>query len=206
MIWKVTQKIRGSSLIAYILAFSGWVVYLIQAWIYAHIQTSFLDEGGYLYIGDLYSRGIIRPFQDYGTIRQYAPLSYLIPGQIEAWFGASLHTGRFFSLFCGLMLIIALWIIARRLGGNWMGAAVVWGMALTPISIQIYTLAISEALVACLLAWSLLFVLGEKQKLWQIITGSFLTGLVVMTRQNLIIVIPLLLAYIFWQHGKKAGF
>ena len=116
-------------------------------------------------MGDLFARGVLRPFQDYGTIRQYAPLVYLIPGQIEAWFGASLKTGRFFSVFCGLMLVIAVWICANRLGGKWLGAAVVWGMALTPISIQIYSLAISEALVACLLAWALMLVLGEGKTL-----------------------------------------
>ncbi|HEX7540898.1 MAG TPA: hypothetical protein VF352_02100 [Anaerolineales bacterium] len=206
MIRKIYQKLRDLSWIAPLFAFLGWVIYFIQAWIYAHIQTSFLDEGGYLYIGDLYARGVIRPFQDYGPIRLYAPLAYLIPGQIEAWFGASLKTGRYYSVFCGLMMVIALWITAQRLGGKWLAAAVVWGLALTPISIQIYSLAISQAWVACLLAWSLMLVLGERRSLWQILTGSFLAGIIVMTRQNLILVIPLLVAYIFWQHGKKAGF
>ncbi len=60
--------------------------------------------------------------------------------------------------------------------------------------------------MACLLAWSLLLVLGERRPLWQIITGAFLTGILVMIRQNLIPVIPLMAGYIFWQHGKKAGF
>jgi hypothetical protein len=202
---KVFHTLRDSSWIAHLFAFFGWVFYFIQAWIYAHIQTSFLDEGGYLYIGDLYARGVLRPFQDYGPMRLYAPLAYLIPGQIEAWFGANLKTGRYFSVFCGLMMVVALWITAQRLGGKWLGAAVVWGMALTPISIQIYSLAITQALVACLLALSLLFVLGEKRPLWQIVTGSLFTGIMVMTRQNLIPVIPLLAGYIYWQHGKKAG-
>jgi hypothetical protein len=206
MIRKIIQKLRDSVWISPLVAFFGWVIYLVQAWAYAHIQTSFLDEGGYLYVGDLFARGVIRPFQDFGTIRVYPPLAYLIPGQIEAWFGASLKTGRYFSIFCGLMMVIALWMTARRIGGKWLGAGVVWGMAITPISIQIYSLAISQALVACLLAWSLLLVLGEKRSLWQIVTGSFLAGIMVMTRQNLFPVIPLIVAYIFWQHGKKAGF
>ena len=205
MIQQVTLKLKASPWVAFILAFIGWIVYFFQAWINVYIQTSVLDEGGYLYIGDLFSRGIIRPFQDFGAIRQYAPLAYLIPGQIENWIGAGLQTGRFFSVFCGLMLVIAVWIVSQRLGGNWIAAAVIWGMALTPISIQIYSLAISQALVACLLAWSLLCVLGEERKLWQIISGSFLMGIMIMTRQNLIPVLPLLVAYIFWQHGKKAG-
>jgi hypothetical protein len=205
MIRRVYQKFRDSTCVPVVLAFLGWIFYFIQSWIYAHIQTSLLDEGGYLYIGELYARGVIRPFQDFGPIRLYTPLAYLIPGQVEAWFGAGLRTGRFFSIFCGMLMIAALWVTARRLGGRWWAAATVWGIALTPISIQIYSLAISEALVACLLACSLAFVLGDRRPLWQLVTGSLLAGTVVMTRQNLVPLIPLLVAYIFWQHGKKAG-
>ncbi len=47
--------------------------------------------------------------------------------------------------------------------------------------------------------------LAEKRPLWQIVAGSALAGLTVMTRQNLFLLIPLLIAYVFWQHGKTAG-
>jgi len=153
----------------------------------------------------LFVKGVIRPFQDFGSIRQYAPLAYLIPGQIEAWFGNSLLTGRYFSVFCSMLMIVALWITVRRMRGEWWAACVIWGIALTPISIQIYSLALSEALVACILAWSLMLVLGENRPLWQIIVGAILAGIMGMTRQNLILVLPVLVGYIFWQHGKKAG-
>ena len=202
---KVFQKIRSSPWIAHTLALLGGALFLLQAVIYAYIQTSFLDEGGYLYIGDLYMRGILKPFQDFAVPRWYAPLAFLIPGQIEKWFGASLLTGRLFSIVSGLTMLVALWLLARRFGGRWWGAAMVWFFTLTPIAIEIYSLALSQALVACLLAWSLLGVLGEKRPLWQILAGSVLAGLVAMTRQTLIPVIPLLIFYVFWQHGKKAG-
>lgn len=183
MIGKTIRKVRDISWLAHALAFLGIVLYFVQSWTYAHIQTSLADEGGYLYIGDLYLRGVLRPFQDYGPPRWYAPLSYLVPGQIEKWFGASLLTGRYFSVFCGILLLIPLWLIARRFGGNWWGAAIIWCIALTPISIQIYSLAISQVFVACLLAWSLFFLLAEKRPPWQIVAGSALAGLTVMTRR-----------------------
>jgi hypothetical protein len=205
MIMKAIQRIRDNTVLSLVLAILGAALYSVQAWVYAHIQTSFVDEGGYLYIGDLFLRGILRPFQDFGPPRWYSPLSYLIPGQIEMWFGTSLLTGRFFSVFCGIIMLIPLWLIAKRLGGKWWGVAIIWSIALTPISIQIFSLALSQALVACLLAWSLFFVLGEKRMLWQIAAGSILSGVVVMTRQNLLPLVPLLVAYVFWQHGKKAG-
>ena len=69
-------------------------------------------------------------------------------------------------------MLVALSWTARRFGGNWGGALVVCAIALTPISIQIYSLAISQALAACLLAGSLFFILGEKRSLWQIALGS----------------------------------
>jgi hypothetical protein len=205
MIKKAIRKFLDNSWLAPTLTFLGVVLYSVQAWAYAHIQTSFVDEGGYLYIGDLYTRGILRPFQDYGPARWYTPLSYLIPGQIEKWFGAGLLTGRYFSVICGIGMLIPLWLIARRLGGKWWGMAIIWSFALTPIAVQIYSLALSQALVVCFLAWSLFFVLAEKRPLWQIVAGSLLAGLTVMTRQNLFPLIPLLIAYVFWQHGKTAG-
>ncbi len=181
---KLIRKLLGVPWLAPVLTVLGGALYLIQAWAYAHIQTSFLDEGGFLYVGNLYARGILHPFQDYGIPRWYAPLAYLIPGQIEKWFGAGLLTGRLFSVFCSLLMLVALWLTARRFGRKWWGVAIIWGMALTPVSAQIYSLALSQALVACLLAWSLALVLGEKRPMWQIITGSLLAGLVVMTRPS----------------------
>lgn len=205
MIEKAFRKLRDNTWLAPALTVFGFLLYTFQAWAYAFIQTSFVDEGGYLYIGGLYASGILRPFQDYGPARWYPPLAYLLPGQIEKWFGESLLTGRSFSVLCGMGMLISLWLIARRLGGKWWGVAILWSFTLTPIAIQIYSLAISQALVACFLAWSLFFVLGERRPLWQIVTGSVLAGLTIMIRQNLFLFIPLLIAYIFWQHGRTAG-
>ena len=205
MIGKTIRKFRDNVWLAPMLTALGFLLYAIQAWAYALFQTSFVDEGGFLYIGYLYARGILRPFQDYGPPRWYPPLAYLIPGQIEKWFGASLLTGRLFSLLCGMGMLIPVWLIARRIGGRWWGVAILWSFVLTPITIQIYSLALSQALAACFLAWSLFFVLAEKCPLWQIVSGSVLAGLTIMTRQNLFPLIPLLIAYVLWQHGKKAA-
>ncbi len=202
---KNLRKLQDLPWLPIALTFLGGAIYIFQAWAYAHIQTSFVDEGGYLYIGSLYARGILQPFQSYTIPAWYAPLSYLIPGQIEKWAGAGLLTGRFLSIFFSVVMLVALWWTARRFGGNWGGALVVCAIALTPISIQIYSLAISQALAACLLAGSLFFILGEKRSLWQIALGSLLAGLMVMTRHNLVLTLPLLVLYVFWQHGRKAG-
>ena len=197
--------IRSSTLLAFLFALAGGLAYAIQSWIDIRIQTSFIDEGGYLYLGYLYLQGLLRPFQDFGPRSIYAPLSSLIPGIAEEFFGPSLLTGRLFSLFLALLTLAGLWLVTRRLAGKWWAAAAVWAIALTPTQIMVFSAAISEVLVACLLTWMLVFVLGEKRRLDQIVLGSILAGLIVMTRQNMLPVIPLLVGYVFWQHGKKAG-
>ncbi|MBN2387415.1 MAG: glycosyltransferase family 39 protein [Anaerolineales bacterium] len=187
------------------LALLGGITYLVQSWTYAHILTTMVDEGGYLYLGHLFAQGTYHPFQDYGPATFYAPLAYLIPGSIQDWFGPGLQTGRFLAIVLGVLMLIGIWATARRLGGRWWGVAVVWAVALNPMNIQVYSLAISQVLTACMLAWILYFVLGDQRSFWHIVIGSFLCGLMVMTRQNMLPAVPLIIGYIFWQHGRKAG-
>ena len=62
------------------LALLGVLLYLIQAWHYAHTTIPGLDEGSYLFKGYLYLHGIYEPFQPYGPLTNKAPLAFLIPG------------------------------------------------------------------------------------------------------------------------------
>ena len=103
------------------------------------------------------------------------------------------------------MILLGVWIVARRLGGKWWGALALFIIALNPAIIKIYSLAISEVLIACMLTWVMVLVLGENRPGWQIVTGSVLSVLILFTRDNLVPVFPILSAYIFWQHGKKIG-
>jgi hypothetical protein len=202
---KFLGRILSSSLLAAIISLMGGLAYILQSWNDIHIQTSFVDEGGYLYLGSLFARGILRPFQDFGPRSIYAPLSLLIPGYVQVWFGPGLLTGRLFSLFLGILILVGLWLVARRLSGKWGAALAICAVALTPAQIMVYSSAISEVLVACMLVWVLVFILGEKRTSIQIIIGSILAGMIVMTRQNMIPIVPILIGYVFWQHGKKAG-
>ncbi len=191
--------------LAGLLAFLGAGVYLVQTVVYAFAQISDLDEGAYLYQGYLYARGVFHPFQPNGPWLYNPPLPYLIWGYLQAWFGPGLQTGRIFAILLGVLMLLAIWLAARRLGGAWWGAAAVWAVALNPALIKLYSMAESQVLVACLLAWALALALGEGLPLWQLAASAVLAGLVLLTRHNLFLVLPLLLVYIFWQHGKKAG-
>jgi hypothetical protein len=68
-----------------------------------------------------------------------------------------------------------------------------------------YSVMVSQVFIACLLVWILVLVLGEGRSLLQICLGAALAGLTMLIRINLVPIIPLLVIYIFWQHGRKAG-
>jgi len=163
------------------------------------------DEAAYLYQGYLFVTRVYHPFQDYGPYMYNGPISYLILGYIQTWFGPGLRTGRYFAVFLGLLMLLGVWIAARRLGGKWGAAVAVWAIALNPAAIKIYSLAETQVLIACMLAWLLALVLGKDRPLWQVVSSSILAGVILLTRVNLAPVLPILLVYIFWQHGKKAG-
>jgi hypothetical protein len=187
------------------LTIAGFVAYILQAVAIAHTKTSFLDEGLYLYKGYLFATGQQIPFADYGVWTNHAILSFLIPGYIQKWFGPGLETGRYFMIFLSLFTLLGLWVFARRWGNAWWAAGAVWVMVLNPAEIKIHTLAISEGMVAAMLVWIVVFIAGDKRPLWQVLLGAALMAPLVLTRENMAFVPPLVLIYIFWQHGWKAG-
>ncbi|MBG7609669.1 MAG: glycosyltransferase family 39 protein, partial [Anaerolineae bacterium] len=133
------------------------------------------------------------------------PLSFLIPGYIQAWFGPGLRVGRYFSIVLGILMLLGLWIVVRRLSGRWWAVLGVWAVSLNPALIKIYSKATSQVLIACMLAWVLVLALGKKQRLWQLILAVILAGAMIVTRINMAPVLPLLIIYIFWERGRVYG-
>jgi hypothetical protein len=181
------------------------MVYVLQALHIARTKTSFLDEGMYLYKGWLFLTGQQIPYADYGVQTNHSILSYLIPGLSQTLFGRGLDTGRYFMIFLSLFTLLGLWVFARRWGNPWWAAGMIWVMALNPAEVKLYTLAISEGPVAAMLVWILVLTVGEKRSLWEILLGSALTSALVLTRETMAFVPPILFLYIFWQHGWKTG-
>jgi hypothetical protein len=184
-------------------ALAGGLVYGLHALAIARTKTSFLDEGQYLYKGLLFADGVYRPYQDYGVWTNHMPFVFLIHGYIQKWFGPGLATGRYFMVLLGLLTCLGLWTVARRWGGGWWAAAIVWAMALNPAEIKIHTLAISEGLIAPMLAWMLVLVLGVRRPAWQIMLASALAAFMLMTRVNLAYIPPILILFILWRYGWK---
>ena len=184
----------------------GVFFYIAQSWYFANSLDSIGDEGSYLYKGYLFARGDYYPFQEYTFWTNKAPLSFLIPGYIQLWFGPGLREARYFAIFLGVLTLVAVWITARRLGGDVWAPVAVWVFALSFAQISVYSEAVSQGLVACLMAWMFVLTLGDRRRpLWQLVLGSALAVLVVMTRQNMAVVPAFLVWYIFWQFGARAG-
>jgi hypothetical protein len=183
----------------------GGLVYLVQSLIYAHSQFSLLDEGAYLIKGYLYITGEYRLYQDYGPWANHMPLAFLLPGYTQLPFGPGLATGRYLAVVSGLLGLLGVWILARRLGGHAWGALTVWAVALNPALIKLYSLANSQALVASILVWVLILTLGQDRPMWQVLLGSALAGVMLLTRINMAPVLGLLVLYLFWMHGWRTG-
>jgi hypothetical protein len=196
---------RRAPLPAYAVALAGLAWYTAQLFRFAHSQESVLDEGAYVYKGLLFATGQYFLYQPYGPWSNHMPLAFLIPGYLQVLFGPGLRTARYTSIFFAVLLLAGVWILARRMGGGWWAAAAVWALAINPALLKTFSTAVSQGLVACMLVWTLVLVLGEKRPPWQIALGSILTGLMIMTRINMLPVLPLLVLYIFWEHGKKVG-
>ncbi len=187
------------------LAIVAVVLYTAQSFVLAHTMDVTMDEGTYLTKGLLFVRGVYQPFQEYGPLTNKMPLSYLIPGAAQAIFQPGLRTGRYFSIFLSLLMLAGLWWLTKRLVGNGWALAVLWISALNLANLANYTQALSQVVTACLLVWSLALILGRDRPTWQIALGALLTVAVVLTRQNMAPVIPFVLVYVYWEHGRRKG-
>lgn len=180
-------------------AFLGVLIYLLQAIVYAHTTISDLDEGAYLLKGWLFATGEYRPF-DPGISTNKTPLAFLIPGYVQLLFGPGLRTGRYFAIFLGILALVGVWWTARRLSSNWLAAGAVWVVALSSPIIKVYSMGVTQVIIAFMLAWTLAFLLGEDRPWWQLMLSGILAGTMMMVRQNMMPVLPFLALYAFVQH------
>lgn len=195
----------NNRLLSIVAALFGGVVYLLQSWYYAHNLDSILDEGAYVLKGLLFVRGVYTPFQDYGPLTNHTPLAFIIPGLIQDWFGPGLRPARYFAVFVGVLILLGLWVLIRRLRGEGWAALAVWVIALNPAVIKMYSVATSQVLIACMLVWMLVCILGKDRSLWHLVIGAILAGTAMMTRINMAPVLPIIILYIWWQHGRRAA-
>ncbi len=88
---------------------------------------------------------------------------------------------------------------------KWLAVAAVWTFVLSPEVIFTYSEGISQATIACLLVWTLALALGEKRSIWELTLSGFLAGATIMTRQNMVPVLPLLVTIHFLATRMETG-
>ena len=173
--------------------------------VFIHTQDSILDEGLYLLKGYWFAVGEYVPFEAFGPWTNKMPLAFLIPGYVQRIFGPSFRVGRWYAAVLALLIFLGVWIAARRLGGKWGAAAAAVMIALNPAPTKLYSVVLSEGLIAAMLIWVIVLTLGEERHLWQQLMGSFLAGAMIITRINLMMVLPVIIGYIVWEHGWRKG-
>lgn len=187
-------------------ALLGLLVYINRVWGFANTLASrIFDETHYMVIGHMLASGRYQAYQFYGPFLDHLPISFLIPGYAQLWFGPGLRTGRYLAMGLGILALIGYWIVARRWSNPWVAAGFVWAVALNTAWVKVFSIGTSQVLVNFFLAWSLVFALSRDVKPREIVIGAGLAGLVGMTRINMLPFVGFLILYIFWQHGKKAG-
>lgn len=207
----MVQRIKAflfkfKSWIASLGALAGGYYFAHQTWSYIHtLASDVLDESLYFHKGLLFALGKYQPFQDYGPLTNHMPLSFLIPGWVQQWFGAGLRTGRYYVFVLGLLMLIGYWLAAYRLGGLWWAAALVWVVALNKFWVELFSRGFVQGLVNVLLAWMLVFAFDRRGRWWQMAIAGVIGGFLVTTRVNLLPVLVLFVLYAFWQHNRAAG-
>lgn len=187
-------------------ALLGGLVYAWKSWVLAqHTSSLVLDESLYVFKGFLFASGRYQPFQDYGPLTNHMPLSFLIPGYIQTWFGPGIRTARVFAFAMSMTMAAAWGLAAARLGGKWWGAAVVWVFALNATWAQVFSMGFSQVLVNVFLSWAFVLTLGEQRSDWQIGLAAVLAAFAGMTRINVLPLLAFYLVFVFWQHGRRAG-
>ena len=200
-----SREITSSTWLPEVIAFFGGLAFLAQLWRYSHLLDSLLDEGLYLYKGLLFVSGQYSLYQFYGPWTSKMPFSYLIPGLVQYLFGPDLGVGRAFSGFLAGLFLFGFWILARRLGGRWWAALLIWILAFNVALIKMYSIAVSQVLISCMLVWVFVLMIGDDRPPWQIFTGSLLVGMLAITRFNMLLLLPPLYLYVISQNGIKKG-
>lgn len=201
----IYHRIKKNPIIPIIVMGLAGFLYSFQAWQFTRTQRSLLDEGNYLLKGYLFVTKQYVPYQDFGVWTNKMPLAFLVPGYIQKIFGPGLLTGRNYALVLSLLILVLAVIIGVRLGGKWGGALTAVVLAFSPAPLKVYTRVLTEGLTAVMLLIVLLCILGRDRPTWQLLIGSFVAGLIPVTRLNLIPVLPLVILYVLIEYGWKKG-
>src|SRR5215471_17531498 len=156
--------------------FWPWLVpagalFLLQGVRMAWQMTTWPDESAYLHLGYLAATHQITLFQD-EMLGSRMPLPFYVIGMSQVLWGRDLLTARLFSLAFGLVALLLVAMIARRLGGNLAGILGALVLASNGVLVGYFATATYHALSAAILMLGLAFILSVlflvRTNLWTI--------------------------------------
>ena len=188
-----------------ILSISVILLYFIQASNYTHYIQPVMDESSYLLKGKWFINGTYKPFQDYGPLPTYPPLSFISLGISQLLLDSGLESGRIIAVFYSVIMLVGLWLTVNRLRGKWWALFSVGLFVISPAWIIYYSRAMTQGISSLLVVWSLYFLLGEKKKNWEPYVGVILAAMTTMIRQNMLPYLGLVILYVIWMEGIRKG-
>lgn len=186
-----------------IIAVLGFILFMVRLFYSYQCAPLMYDEFQYLFRSNAFLSGTYFPYQPFGFYMNKMPLAYYLFGLAQAVLGYGIRSGRLFSLLCALLTIVAYWATARRSSGSWAGTIMVWAFTLNSALIIIYSQAISQALAACLLGWTLFFLFQKTATHKTISLTAFLTAAAILTRVNFFPLFFLVILFYAWTSGIK---
>ncbi|MCB2178489.1 hypothetical protein KQH61_03650 [bacterium] len=188
-------------------ALLGFAFYLSRSIQYAQtIPSNVWDESGYVYYGWLFTSGKFAPFEDFGPWTNQMPVSYFLPGLAQMLFGVGLRSARYMSVLMGALTVLGLALAANRARSAGWAALIVWAVALNPGWVKAFSQVFSQGMVSFFFAWVIFFLVKKYPENWELFAAALLASLASMTRINVLPFTAMVVLYIWFAHGRKAGF
>ncbi|WP_297514615.1 glycosyltransferase family 39 protein [Thermococcus sp.] len=135
-----------------------WGAYFAIRFPLLKLQNAYLDydEGTYLMFARLIQEGFL-PYRDIFAV--HPPLYYYALAGWTWVFGNSYVIGRLFSVVLGLLSIVVAYYVGKELGGEKLGVAFAFLIALDPMAVKLNTLVLHGSMIelfTLLSLWSLI--------------------------------------------------
>lgn len=198
----INLKCRQNILLTIILIYA--IIFFLNNSIHGMFTSpSIMDEGSYSFKGYLFAIGEYFPYQDYGPWTNKMPLSFMIPGWIQQFFGPSLISIRVAALVMQVIIFGSLFILGRRFFGYFGAVIAVSLFAFNPELPSFYSQGNTQIISAFLISLILVFTLGKDRKPISLLVGNLIAGILILARENMAPFVVFLDLYLIWEHGWK---
>jgi hypothetical protein len=188
-----------------LLLLAGGLILAAQLLYFLFGLATWMDEGNYLYGSTAWARHGLKLYSEQLPC-WYTPIYFVALGWWQEIAGLGLRPGRFFSVlcFCGaLAFLVAALSGPKNPNRQAPAAAFLWLVVLSP-AVALYHASISQFAFVNLQIAALIWVLfhpGPLSRDWRWLWAGLLTGGIVMTRPNFLLLLPLLMLADAWVNG-----